>query len=57
MLTAVALVLVDGWLAALGDLESGLWHDLVHGVGAAAKVLAGVAMAAGRAVSIATLFQ
>jgi len=44
-LTAVTLVAVLGWLAAGSDLEGGLGHDLVEGVGAAGEDLARVAVA------------
>ena len=44
-LTTVALVAVLGRLAAGSDLEGGLRHDLVEGVGAAGEDLAGVTVA------------
>ena len=45
VLTAVSVISVLRWLSALSDLKLGFRDDLVHGKGASAKELAGVAMA------------
>ena len=44
-LSAVTVVGIFAWLTALGDLESRLWDDLVHGVCATSEDLAGIAVA------------